>query len=276
MDKCKDRLKSIEKKRITVKLKRPNPLFEEWLKGWYDEAKTKNNNRKDIFEFALKSLRAYPLKLESGRQCKILNGFNDVLCVMLDRKLLEHHKQQTSSSCVNFVKKPEQIEHATNLVNSRIDKNSAQTINHSYRPEFKSETFAILIALRKCDNTNGLNKTDLIRNSQIFCTDPIKCTSSIKELLHNNIIMKHGKPMRYILTEGGKALADSVEKDYQDEISKLCCSESTNFGKESCKLTSSRKVSVDKDGNQDTYIFTPHTFDIYLIIDTKETSGYIN
>ena len=39
---------------------------------------------------ALSTLKKYPLRLERGKDCKILMHFGDKICGMLDKKLQEH------------------------------------------------------------------------------------------------------------------------------------------------------------------------------------------
>jgi len=39
---------------------------------------------------ALSSLKKYPLKLDRGKDCKILMHFGDKICGMLDKRLEEH------------------------------------------------------------------------------------------------------------------------------------------------------------------------------------------
>ncbi|XP_017890439.1 crossover junction endonuclease MUS81 [Ceratina calcarata] len=84
-------------KRIKLKVKKPNPLFELWLEEWREEAASKNSDLQKQFSKALTSLRKYPLPLKSGRDCIILQHFGTKLCLMLDRKL-EEYKARTKGS----------------------------------------------------------------------------------------------------------------------------------------------------------------------------------
>merc|ERR1719285_1065149 len=72
----------------------PNPLFTTWLQQFKDEAKEKGkDNLVRVYKLCLESLGYYPLRLESGRQCKMLNGFGPKICSRLDQKLEEYNKQ---------------------------------------------------------------------------------------------------------------------------------------------------------------------------------------
>ncbi|CAK9828356.1 Crossover junction endonuclease MUS81 [Anthophora retusa] len=85
-------------KRIKLKLKTPNPLFEIWLEEWRKEAASRNSDLQYHFSKALASLRKYPLPLKSGKDCIILQHFGKKLCLMLDRKLEEYKGQDKSST----------------------------------------------------------------------------------------------------------------------------------------------------------------------------------
>ncbi|VEN38033.1 unnamed protein product [Callosobruchus maculatus] len=74
-------------RRVTMKLKTPNYLFQTWLTEWRDEAKRSDSLLVSSYEEALQSLKMYPLPLKSGKECKILIGFTTEICSMLDKKL---------------------------------------------------------------------------------------------------------------------------------------------------------------------------------------------
>lgn len=58
----------------------------------------RNSELRSHFAKALNSLRRYPLPLESGRECIILQHFGTKLCSMLDRKLEEHRRQESTKA----------------------------------------------------------------------------------------------------------------------------------------------------------------------------------
>jgi crossover junction endonuclease MUS81 len=53
-------------------LKCPNPVFEEWISEWRDDAVAKDLQSKHSYTKCLFSLRKYPLPLKSGKDCIIL------------------------------------------------------------------------------------------------------------------------------------------------------------------------------------------------------------
>lgn len=74
---------------------RPNRLFEIWLEEWRNDAMLRNSNLGNQFTKALDSLKRYPLPLESGKECIILQHFGTKLCSMLDKKLEEQRRRES-------------------------------------------------------------------------------------------------------------------------------------------------------------------------------------
>lgn len=77
---------------------RPNHLFESWLEEWRNEAVVRKSELQNHFTKALDSLKRYPLPLESGKECIILQHFGTKLCSMLDRRLEEHRRQEPTKA----------------------------------------------------------------------------------------------------------------------------------------------------------------------------------
>ncbi|XP_018358443.1 PREDICTED: crossover junction endonuclease MUS81 isoform X2 [Trachymyrmex cornetzi] len=82
-------------KRIKIVPDRPNRLFESWIEEWGNEAMLRNSELHNHFAKALDSLKRYPLPLESGKECIILQHFGTKLCLMLDKKLEEYRRQES-------------------------------------------------------------------------------------------------------------------------------------------------------------------------------------
>ncbi|KAG5320658.1 MUS81 endonuclease, partial [Pseudoatta argentina] len=83
-------------KRVKIVPDRPNHLFESWLEEWRNEAVLRNSELHNHFAKALDSLKRYPLPLESGKECIILQHFGTKLCSMLDKKLEEYRRQKST------------------------------------------------------------------------------------------------------------------------------------------------------------------------------------
>ncbi|XP_046595905.1 crossover junction endonuclease MUS81 isoform X3 [Neodiprion lecontei] len=100
---------SAKMKRIRAKSKCPNPLFEKWLEEWKEDAASQGSQMQYCFIKALSSLRKCPLRLETGRDCKILRYFGDKLCIMLDKKLTEY-KTKGLCTAANSIKPANQFQ----------------------------------------------------------------------------------------------------------------------------------------------------------------------
>ena len=80
----------MEKQRILIKAKNPNPLFKSWLREWMEDAEKKKRRISKTYKKALDTLEKYPLTLFTGRDCAILECFGPKICQMLDDKLEGH------------------------------------------------------------------------------------------------------------------------------------------------------------------------------------------
>lgn len=93
-------------KRVKRKLKGcPNPLFEKWLKEWKDEASQNGSDMQHCFNKALKSLRKFPFKLSSGKECILLENFGSKICSMLDKRIEEYNSLQNQGNEFKFYSK---------------------------------------------------------------------------------------------------------------------------------------------------------------------------
>lgn len=210
-------------KRVSVKIQNPNPLFEKWLTEWYDEAISKGSNTQYCFSKALASLKRYPLPLPSGRSCKMLDGFGDRLCSMLDRKLTEHRRQVGPN--VGSEKKERARQQDTPI------RQKVPRLSQSYVPAYRSGPYAILITLYeeslKGDYPGYMMKKELIRKAQHLCDhsfskpDPgsfYTAWSSMKTLLNKSLVSRTGNPVKFSLTEDGAEMAKKLyEQKVRDE-----------------------------------------------------------
>ncbi|XP_057671379.1 crossover junction endonuclease MUS81 [Diorhabda carinulata] len=122
-------------RRITVKYKSANPLFEKWLREWKQEAAEKHSKQENIFNTALYYLKKYPLKCETGQECKILKGFGNKLCKMLDDKLraynLELANSRSDSIASDHLEKEQQSAcQIREVITEHSNKNLRSTLSH--------------------------------------------------------------------------------------------------------------------------------------------------
>ncbi|KAK5649653.1 hypothetical protein RI129_000682 [Pyrocoelia pectoralis] len=281
--------------RVTVKLRNPNPLFEQWLIEWRDKAIQNNSKMQNCFGKALESLRKYPLPLQSGRDCKLLKGFGEKLCSMLDKKLTEYNKSLNNNAG------------AGELVKRKSSINSRE-----YVPQWRSGAYAILIALyeKSLDPTycGYMFKIDIIKGGQhmsdksFIKPDPgsfYTAWSSMKTLLDKNLIIKKSSPAKYSLTDEGVALAHKLYRTRNDQVTAVSDSD-CNIEKKASKVKKTKTINkcADKQSEvvksnlnkmvyneseitaspvtvpqEETFIFSPYTFDILLLVDKQETTG---
>lgn len=83
--------------RITLIRSCPNPLFEKWLNEFITEAEKKEAKSQYQLKKALASLQKFPLPLNTGRDCIILEGFGKGICSLLDQKLEVYIKNNMKS-----------------------------------------------------------------------------------------------------------------------------------------------------------------------------------
>lgn len=225
-------MEDVLKPRYSVKYQQPNPLFVQWLTDWRDEAIENDSNMQRCFTKALESLRKYPLPLETGKDCSILNGFGTKLCKMLDDKLAEHRAANPGTIGNIYYEK------RNNSPPPEIEKSK------KYVPAYRSGAYAILVTLYKeslkPDYKGYLLKMDITKLAKPLCdksfTKPDPGTwytawSSMKTLLDKHLVKRKGCPALFSLTkEGitlGRQLYQNSLRDYSDEDDENTCT--SNF-----------------------------------------------
>lgn len=214
-----------KKKRITVMLAKPNPLFEQWLAEWKEEARQKGSKMERTFAYALTNLRKCTIPLTSGHECKIIKGFGDKLCKMLDEKLSLYNKakENTPNNTVSNI--PSVLPQKPRDRQSSSKENvSKQSCSNEYIPKHRSGGYAILLALHS-SWPDLLTKEEIIRlgkqfsNYSFIKSDPgsyYTAWSSMKTLLRKELVIKKGKPSKYSLSESGHNIAKKLVEDNSD------------------------------------------------------------
>ncbi|VDO04733.1 unnamed protein product [Rodentolepis nana] len=77
--------------------KNPNRFFEFWLSNLASEARKKSVKLASTYSKALCSLKKYPIKLSSGKECQLLNGFGTAICNILDERLKDFAERNSLS-----------------------------------------------------------------------------------------------------------------------------------------------------------------------------------
>lgn len=202
-----------------MKLKTPNPLFEKWLTEWRNKAKNENSKMEFCFGTALQSLKKYPLPLETGKDCKILKGFGEKLCRMIDDKLKAYQFEMIN----NLTDDTEPPNKKRKLVQGSSSSENESGCSKEYCPQKGSGAYAILVTLfiesiePIC--TESLTKKEIILKAQHLShtsfTKPDPGTrytawSSMKTLITKTLVVRKSKPPKFSLTNEGFILAKKL------------------------------------------------------------------
>ncbi|XP_050470339.1 crossover junction endonuclease MUS81 isoform X3 [Bombus huntii] len=248
-------------KRIKLKPKNPNPLFELWLEEWRKEAASRNSDLQYHFSKALAALKKYPLPLKSGKDCIILQHFGTKLCSMLDRKLKEYKVQNNDSVSVknvckhcSFNKQPvfkrkrrsQQIIVDADFVPERTELTTFDDLNLS---SWNVENYAALLILYKktLDSCylGYTTETDLLLEMKQLCGHGAK--TSVLDLFESGLISMIGRPIRYNLTEHGISISKKICEITTTDVISLNSFEVLNKIQNSLKPLITQKSKLIKD-----------------------------
>ncbi|XP_068966111.1 crossover junction endonuclease MUS81 isoform X2 [Bombus flavifrons] len=248
-------------KRIKLKPKNPNPLFELWLEEWRKEAASRNSDLQYHFSKALAALKKYPLPLKSGKDCIILQHFGTKLCSMLDRKLKEYKVQNNDSISLknvckhcSFNEQPvfkrkhrsQQIIVDADFVPERTEPTTFDDLNLS---SWNVENYAALLILYKktLDSCylGYTTETDLLLEMKQLCGHGAK--TSVLDLFGSGLISMIGRPIRYNLTEHGISISKKICEITNTDVISLNSFEVLNKIQISLKPLITQKSKLIKD-----------------------------
>eukprot|EP00058_Branchiostoma_floridae_P024592 XP_002610082.1 hypothetical protein BRAFLDRAFT_125664 [Branchiostoma floridae] len=224
----------------------PNPLFLQWLTEWANDAEAKGRTKLQFtFLKAIKSLKKYPLPLQSGKEAKILDFVGDKICKMLDDKLAKHiqehgplpevvdtHLPSTSRTNTGIIAGSLSVPPAPggndNSQGSsrepRPKKRKKAVAAKEYVPAFRSGPYALLVTLyRNMQNPNSrgfMGRAELQREAQplfdksFTLPDPgshYTAWSSMGGLVKKGLVIKDSNPAKYYITDTGSELAHKLE-----------------------------------------------------------------
>ncbi|KAG7299125.1 hypothetical protein JYU34_017637 [Plutella xylostella] len=234
-------------KRITFKQTKPNPLFQSWLQELYDESVEKNSKLKDMLKQALESLSRYPLPLQSGSDCAILQGFGKKLCLFLDKKLEVYNDNQAIDSNGPAIVPPSLSQQLNSSSEAELpiivpESNNNQVVDKTnsvkhkqkspkrpkaYKPSHRSGGYALLVALfyqyQENQSSPSLKREELILKAQPFSEESFTrpkpesyytAWSNMTRLISKGLINKIGsRKAEFSLTTEGILLAQELLED---------------------------------------------------------------
>lgn len=201
----------------------PNYQFALWLKGWYEEAASRDSKLQFAYRKALDAMIKWPEKLKSGREAGKLPGIGPSISAKLDEKLRQQHIEfgivpEIPDGTVLFAE--EIIEQPKPSKIKKTEESKPVRIAKEYVPTYRSAPYSVLIALLlhlHQDPQNGpLNKSDLIMKAQVFCTSSLSdgmfpsINGALKILEEKELISRLGNPPHFILTTKGAGLAEKL------------------------------------------------------------------
>ncbi|CAG7725546.1 unnamed protein product [Allacma fusca] len=179
-----------------------NPIIEQWLLEWKEEAIQKNSKMQFVYSKALISLRKYPLPLRSGRECKLLEFFGDTICRMIDVRiskepeLFSQNDSLSQSSAppvevVDLVDSPPRNKAKKNGKRSKdlnaednagsqdsdnelaIPKKGRKKVSKGYVPAYRSGAYAILVTFFEKEENPSYRgymlKSEIQSEAQVHC-----------------------------------------------------------------------------------------------------------
>nr|CAG4641699.1 EOG090X06E6 [Eurycercus lamellatus] len=200
--------------RVTRKPKSSqNPLFEKWLQEMKEDAEKKDLKTKYAYGKALKSLQKYPLRLHSGKECKVLAHFGAVLCDQLDKRLEKYVSEGgilESESDLSSKESPRSKKVSRNSTGQ--NENPSRTAGYLKKSELQeaAQPYADV----------SFTQTNIV-DSQYY-----SAWSSMSTLIKKELVEKIGNPAKYMLTETGRILAIKLNQAETD----LYSSPSTSSG----------------------------------------------
>ncbi|XP_014204746.1 crossover junction endonuclease MUS81 isoform X2 [Copidosoma floridanum] len=222
-----------------------NPLFEAWINEWRQEALARNSPAVHSFRKALASLKQYPLRLETGKDCHILQNFGHKLCGMIDKKLQQYKEVQNLP--------PFRVESSLILKSQML---STQVVN------LKNTVIG---------DINGINDSEAYN----FFKD--KHATNYVKTRDNTSIERPGLVKSFNLSEDSNIFCEEiVEPDMKLATQVTLKTKDHQLNTDKCNdvKTASQKVKCSPAGNTNNEMFFwSKNFDIVLLVDIQETCG---
>ncbi|ENN81877.1 hypothetical protein YQE_01740, partial [Dendroctonus ponderosae] len=236
---------------------------------------------------ALKSLRLYPLPLKSGRECRILKGFNLRLCALLDEKLNKYKANGSSKEeqIISPITIDEEITHQETHGKDFLDSSFTKPEPGSRYTAWSS--MATLISKRLVSKVSNPAKFSLTDEGRILAEKLYEQTKRLELDSSQLVNSKTNNKVSYEVAHAGVATNEpenfiiDLEDDNSDGEPKAGHIQ-VSYG--TSRLLSENSSSTQLNNHhinpgtapQIHFILKPNSFDIVLYVDKNETSGSLN
>lgn len=213
-----------KKKRVTFKKRHENQNIRAVLKDLFSQIIEKDPKTTKKIELALASLSKYPLKITSGEDCIILQGFDKNLCRYVDEQLFKNTAQNVDKSYLpQYFKSVQDIEMPRSLEQMNLKAATNMTEeqkcfkgHESYKimcrdDEFCFKIIGVLAVLNQqvveFPDRPSLNIKELMLKVQVYCDSTITNWSFVKVLEKRRRYIKseiHNDIKYYSLTDSGR------------------------------------------------------------------------
>lgn len=201
-------------------------MFKKWLKEWIDEAEKKKKRISQVYQKSLDSLNKYPLTLNSGYDCAILENFGPKICHLLDEKLEKHlnerldlHQQQSYEDKISEVQRRETLK-VSDLIRSV---EAACLTDNSFAQESSNridEDVEMHDGTLQHDLSNEIDVVDEQTNNSLDIEIPVELLSSSAESGDDSLdrlIRKYDPEAAKKLKKKKPASAQKVAVEHQND-----------------------------------------------------------
>lgn len=258
-------------------------MFVDWLE---EEIKTLSLRQHKIgmtYTKALENLKAHEGKLATPSDLKKVRFVGPKLIDNMSKRLhmycLENGYTYPTET-INTLEENTTNKRKNTNTNNEPKKKSTKT----YIPRKNSGAYAILLVLLEFDpEDRGMIRDSIAVNARPYCSTSFEnnpsanqlhsAWNSIKTLINHELVRAQGRPMKYYLTEEGKALAENLKQTdnikFRNEVaSPERLKQNSITGQRNVVLQSSNEI-FEYEG--DSYLFWDSgSFDIIFIIDNRE------
>ncbi|ONH65768.1 Crossover junction endonuclease MUS81 [Cyberlindnera fabianii] len=205
----------------------PNDLKHLYI-TWIDESATKFQARQQkqamLFNNASRTLRNHSEPVRLPEELLKLKGFGPWIVKQMRQKLEEYCKEEG----YDLPAAPEAPRRGgskrTTTDDASDQPTKRATRKKAYVPRRKTGAYSILLVLLEFDpDMKGLTKDFIAQNATPYCETSFSANpstnnfysawNSVKTLIKEELVIEHGRPARYYLTDEGKTLAEKIKEN---------------------------------------------------------------